>query len=114
MANYPTLSRNPSYPIEEESENMIIKDSSEAGYETSRPRFTKRRKTWNLVYNALPIADKTSLDNFFIGDAAYGSAIFSWTNPADSASYNVRFSSPPKTSYVTSDLCNITFQLKEA
>lgn len=114
MANFPTLSRNPSYPIEEESENMIIKDSSEAGYEVSRPRFTKRRKTWNLVYNALPTADVSTLDTFFIGTAGYGSTIFSWTNPADSASYNVRFSTPPKVNYITNDLCNLSFSLKEA
>ena len=113
MANFPTLSRNPSYPIEEESENMVIKDSSESGYETSRPRFTKRRRTWNVVYNNLPSSDATTIDNFFIGDAGYGSSIFVWTNPANSTSYNVRFVDPPKTSYITSGLCNVTFQLKE-
>lgn len=114
MANFPTLSRNPSYPIEEESSDMVIRDSSEAGYETARPRFTKRRKMWKVVYNALLYSDASSIDSFFIGDAAYGSAIFSWTNPADSVAYNVRFVSSPKITYITSTLCNVSFQLKEA
>lgn len=110
---FPTLTRNPTYPLSEETEDMVIRDSSEAGYEATRPRFTKRRRIWTLNYERMSDTDLSSLESFFAGDAAYGSGIFSWTNPVNSTAYNVRMT-PPKKETVFIGQTNVSFQLKEA
>lgn len=93
MANYPTLSIGPVYPLDQAREDNTIKSSAEAGYVLSRPRFTRARRSWTLKYKNMPQADVNTLD------AAYNSApssIISWTHPETAATVNVRFAAPPK------------------
>lgn len=114
MAAFPTLSRQPSYPLGEETEDMVIRDPSEAGYETTRPRFTKRRRIFTVVYGRLPKADVDLIDAFFAGSAAYGSAIFTWTHPKTAVAHNVRFTAPPKTILTKFNAYDVSFSLREA
>jgi hypothetical protein len=90
MATWPTLSRQPVYPIEEKTTDNLIKTESEAGYQQTRPRHTRVIRTFKLSYKALTDADKVLLDTFFYTSTNHGSTIFAWTHPITAASHNVR------------------------
>ena len=90
MATWPTLSKQPVYPLEETTPDALIKSEAEAGYVTTRPRFTRARRTFKLTYRGLTDADKALLDTFFFTSTSRGSLVFVWANPINSTSYNVR------------------------
>ncbi len=95
MSTFPTLSMPPTFPLDEQREDATIRSSFEAGYEHTRPRFTKVRYTWNIKYNLLPSADKATLEAF-VTTVREGADSFTWTNPVDNVSHTVRFSQIPK------------------
>ena len=114
---FPTLSTKPMVSPTPQREDMVIRDSSEAGYETTRPRFTRNRITFDVTHRGCTQADVDALDAYFVGDAAHGSAIFSWTHPDTSVAYNVRLMPVP--TYTPQDQGNqrffdITYKVKEA
>jgi hypothetical protein len=76
--------------LEETTPDALVKSESEAGYVTTRPRFTRARRTFKLTYKALTDADKALLDTFFYTSTSHGSTVFAWTDPITSASHNVR------------------------
>lgn len=80
---------------------------------TTRPRFTRARRTFKLNYKALTDADKALLDTFFFTSTSRGSVIFSWTNPITSAAYNVRIK-PIGWQAVRYNQWNAEIQLEEA
>jgi hypothetical protein len=90
MATWPTLSRQPIYPLEEKTTDSLIKTETEAGYTQTRPRHTRMLRSFKLSYKALTDADKALLDTFFYTSTSRGSVVFAWTNPITSTSYNVR------------------------
>ena len=62
----------------------------ETGKEQRRQKWAAGRKRFHLVYNALPAATAALiLAEFETMKGAY--ATMSWTNPADTTSYTVRF-----------------------
>jgi phage-related protein len=95
MADFPTLTVYPTYPLDEQREDATIRSAFEAGYEHTRPRFTRNRYTWVVKYNMMPSADKTTLEAF-VTTVREGADKFSWTNPVDSAAHTVTFSQIPK------------------
>lgn len=114
---FPTLSTKPMVAPTPQRSDILITDGSEAGYEVSRPRYTKNRITFEVTHRGASQADVDALDAYFIGDAAHGSAIFSWTHPDTSATYNVRLLPVPQ--YTPHDQGNkrffdITYKVKEA
>lgn len=112
MANFPTLSLNSYYPIDEEREDSVIRSKFEGGYEQTRQRFTRLRRTWSLVYKTLTPADKTALDDFMV-TVKGGADSFNWTHPVTSTVYAVRLEKPLKFSYVSKDLYDVEMTLKE-
>jgi hypothetical protein len=112
MANFPTLTRVPVYPLGETGEDSVIRSSSEAGYETTRPRFTKNRKTFKLSYEGLVSSDKIALNTFYDTTCGSGSAIFTWIHPETSTSYNVRFTKPLEFSLVALGFYSVDIELK--
>lgn len=111
MSVFPTLSRSPIYPLDEHPEDDVIRDQSEAGYETTRPRFTRVRWVWpSIKYEGMSQADKDTLDAFYIANRA---SIFQWTHPKTGLAKNVRFSSY-KTPYPNFSGYDFEFGLKEA
>ena len=67
-----------------------IRSQSEGGYVTSRARFTRISRAWTVKYEWMTKVNKTTIKAF--EDARVGgSESFTWTNPADSANYTVRF-----------------------
>lgn len=99
MAVFPTLSINPSRPLDEVREDNVIRSNVEGGYEQTRPRFTRLRRTWTLKYEFLTQTDKDTLDTF-LTTVKGGSDAFSWTHPTTSQTHNVRFTKPPTFSLV--------------
>lgn len=112
MPIFPTLSQKPEYPLSEEREDSTIRSQFEGGYEHTRPRFTRIRKTFGLKYSMLPDADKTTLDDFIT--TVKGSAdAFTWTHPKYGTQHNVRFTKPPKFEYVQHGYWNVEIELRE-
>jgi hypothetical protein len=110
---FPTLSTYPSYPLEETREDGTIKTSYEAGYEHTRPKFSRRgRKTYGVNYNYLPTTDKDTLDTF-VTTVKEGSITFTWANPQSLSTITVRFGEIPKFSYILNDYWECQFTLKE-
>lgn len=95
MPTFPTLTIPPTYPLDEQREDATIRSAFEAGYEHTRPRFTRNRYTWVVKYNMMPSADKTTLEAF-VTTVREGADKFSWTNPVDGAVHTVTFSQIPK------------------
>ena len=85
----------PSYPLEEIWEDPAIRSDFEAGYEQTRARYPRQRKTWGLTWEALRDADKERLESFWRSTLG-GSASFLWTHPLDGTSHAVRFVSVPR------------------
>lgn len=113
MSAFPTLSKVPAYPLDEESEDAVLRSSSEAGYQTTRPRFTRVHRKFSVKYEGSPQADKNLLDTFYYITLGNGSAIFQWTHPQTSSVINVRFAKPIKFSLTFDNHYNIEFSLEE-
>lgn len=112
MSTFPTLSRPPSYPINETYVDDVLRSPTEAGYEITRPRFTKRRKIFTVRYNTLPNADKVLIDNFY-RNTVKGAAHFTWTHPFTNQTYTVVFTKPPTFELTFLDYWNVEFELRE-
>lgn len=112
MPNYPTLSVNPELPIDEEREDSTIKSDFDGGYQLTRPRFTRIRRKFKVIYKHLPAADKDTLDSF-VTTVKGGADSFVWTHPVSQSQYTMRFEKPPKYSYVSYNYYDVEFILIE-
>lgn len=89
MSAFPTLSSAfqtfPESPVDD-----TIASPAEAGYQQTRPRFTRSRRTFGPIKMILSRSDRDTLIAF---DATVkGSVIFTVTHPITGATLNVRFS----------------------
>lgn len=87
MATFPSIDE-PS-GLDEEYVKAQVRTEFEDGTVKSRPRHSRSRYKWTLSWEALPTADKATLETFF--DANQGDT-FTWTHPLTSTSYTARFS----------------------
>lgn len=92
----------------------------ENGMETTRARFTRRRRQWTVTINFLSQGDMLKLENFVSLTVNYGANIFYFTDTRDPYRlqvYTVRFSKLPE--YEDADWVadsfrqNCTFELRE-
>ena len=112
--DFPTLSINPSFPLDETAEYRTLKSPSEDGYTITRPQWTKSKKSWHIVYKVLSNSDYTSLKTFFLDSAKGGALSFNWTNPQDSIAYEVRFKDDSlKASYIIDNYWDVEFDLEQ-
>lgn len=80
-------------------EDPAMRSETEGGYVITRARHTRApRKTWAFGYKMLTNADRLALENF-VTTVRGGSLIFTWLNPQDFVTYNVRFKELPKFGY---------------
>jgi len=112
MPAFPTLSKNPEYPLSEDREDSTVRSDFEGGYEITRPRWTRTRKLFSVRYKTLPDADKTLLDTF-MDTVSGGADAFTWTHPKTSVTYTVRFAKPIKFEYISFELWEVSFDLRE-
>ena len=89
---FPTLSRNP-IQIDEQSEFATISTSFEAGYQQTRERHSRSRKTFTVRYK-VDGADKDLIFDHF--SSVRGSVAFDWTHPDTGAVHTVRYAESPK------------------
>jgi hypothetical protein len=93
--NWPAIT-NPVYPLDEGSEDGVIRSQFENGVEQTRLRFTRQRKDYTLKWTRMSAADKATFDTFFDTTTAAGSLSFNWTHPITSVTKEYRFVRPPK------------------
>jgi hypothetical protein len=80
-------------------EDQAMRTETEGGYVFTRARHTRApRKTWAFGYKQLTNADRVQIESF-ITLVRGGSVIFTWQNPQDLVTYNVRFKDLPKFGY---------------
>lgn len=97
--NFPSIG-GPSLPIQEERDDPALVSEADGGYEMTRPRFTRIRKRWTLVWPYMTNADYLTLINFYDTTAVGGSVNFNWTNPMTGATQAVRFAGAPDASLI--------------
>jgi hypothetical protein len=79
---------NPDYPLTDEVNYPQIRTEFESGTVQSRPRWTRARRTFTLRWGAMTEAHYALLEAAFVADQG---TTFSWTNPASSVTYTVRY-----------------------
>lgn len=111
MPDFPTLTVNPEFPFEEEHVDSVIRTAFEAGYEHTRPRFTREIMIFHLSYPQLPDSDKVALEQF-LQSVRMGADSFNWTHPKTSVAYLVRFLEPPRFRLIRANIWDCSFRLK--
>lgn len=71
------------------SEDAMVSTTTDALYKQTRPRATRRVRTWTYAWNCITDADFAKLKTFWDSVGRYQA--FSWTNPNDGNTYTVRF-----------------------
>ncbi|HSU19902.1 MAG TPA: hypothetical protein VLI45_09195 [Acidobacteriaceae bacterium] len=98
MITFPKLSRKPALKTQAKTLDPTLRDSYENGMESTRARYKRRRREWNVSIDFLTPADVTVLDNFVENLAVYGANSFTFPDnrdPKHPQSYVVRFSTLP-------------------
>lgn len=106
------ITRLPVTPYGVNPEKNIIESKTEDGIILSRPQYTSGRTIYNFKWEYITTADHDNLDAFWNGDCAYGSMPFTFSYYIENAdlygtgivrtkkTINVRFTEPPKYTYV--------------
>lgn len=111
---YPTLSKNPAYPLDPdgELEDVVIRSDLTAGYQQTRPRSTRARPNFGLTYPSLPDVDVALLRAFEQTTLVNGASPFTWTHPITSVSYTVGLSVPIKYARVVPQATKVSIKLQ--
>jgi len=117
MPSFPTLTEDgntirPNYPYSEKNEDSVIRSEFDGGYVQTRARYSRVRKTWQVVYTALNTANKL-LVSAFVNTVQCGADNFTWVDPVTSTSYDVRFLAPPVFNYVSYNRWDVKFTLEQ-
>jgi hypothetical protein len=79
-STYPALSANPAYPVAiDDDDAQVVRSDKAAGYQHTRPRYTRNRKTFHLSYPHMTLADLGLLLAFY--DSVRGADAFWWADP---------------------------------
>mgnify|MGYP001578067759 CR=1 FL=1 len=116
MPNFPSFAVAPSVEgwEEEAASDPTIRSETEGGYTQTRPRFTRIRGKWTIQYTTMTLADKNTMKTFERTTVIGGSNSFTWTNPADSTQYTVRFLGTVKYKmHINKNYWDISFVLEE-
>ena len=102
MADFPTATLadlEDSKHFTEDSADPAKRQEIDGGYTVTRPRYTRLpRKTWTTGFTDLTTAQKDSYVSFWESKFG-GSDSFTYLNPADAATYTVRFRGKAKIKY---------------
>jgi hypothetical protein len=96
--NFPELSRAPALRTKTSTIDPTLRDPMENGMETTRAKFTRRRRKWSVTIDFLTNDDWTRLETFVQQDAVYGAQIFIFPDnrdPRNPQSLCVRFDPVP-------------------
>lgn len=109
---WPTIAA-PNFPTDQTPDDPTLR-ASVAGYEITRPEYTRFRSAFTLKWRAMTSADLSTLMTFYTTTVVAGSLVFDWTSPIDNGTKTVRFSGPPKISQITDKLNEVSVELREA
>jgi len=115
MANFPTLSVSPVYPLSPDGDlsDVIIRSEVQGGYELTRPRATRSRGIFGFNYFAMPVADYATLRSFESATLKNGADSFTWIHPVRKTTHTVRLTGPIKYANPDCNLFNASFEVKE-
>lgn len=111
--NWPSSIKNPVYPLDEGSEDGVIRTQFENGVEQTRRRFTRQRKDYTLKWTRMSATDKSAFDTFFDTTTAAGALSFNWTHPITSVTKEYRFVGPPRRVAVDQGWYSVECQIRE-
>lgn len=114
MTAFCTLKTSPLYPISPDGviEDGVIRSPAEGGYEQTRPRFTRARRTWGLSY-IVDATDLATLRAFEWTTVSNGADLFTWTHPVSGVSYTVRLAAPIQFALIDRGWWRATLTLRE-
>lgn len=110
--NWPNI-KNPSYPLEKEREDNVLRSNSEFGYVMTRQRYTKARRTYTLEWEAMRKSDYLIFAAFYDDTLKNGSLSFNWTNPETEETCECRFSGPFKDKLIHQGIYEISATIIE-
>lgn len=115
MAVFPTLTQRPSFPLSPDGElgDAVLSSPFEAGYEQTRPKFTRARRNFGVNYKALPDADVATLRAFELTTLRNGADSFTWTHPLSGLGYTVRLVENIKFARTTPRVADVSMTLRE-
>lgn len=117
---FPELSRKPALKTHGVTIDPTLRDSYENGMESTRARYTRRRRQWDVSIDMITPQDYATLDSFVENLAVYGANFFGFPDDRDPTNpqvYRVRFATIP--AYVDAGNIegqfrqNVTFTLRE-
>jgi len=108
---YPTLSTPPNYPLKEVIADGALKTISEAGYVSTRKKYTRQIVSFEVIYLMLDDTDKNALRAFY--DTVENVESFSWLHPYTSITYTVRFDSVPLFELTDDQKWSCSFTLRQ-
>ena len=104
---------NPIYPLKTDREDNVIRSNTDSGYEITRQRYTRTRKSYELKWTAISQDDRDTIVKFYDTKTASGSLSFTWYHPVDGSKHEVRFSEPIQESLTNNNIYSITVKIKE-
>lgn len=114
MAAFPTLTKPPVYPLDPDAEQIdtVLRSDFTAGYEQTRPKFTRARRQFGLRYR-LEATDLATLRTFETTTLVNGADSFSWTHPLTAVTYTVRLVEPIRYARTSPAITEVSFTLRE-
>lgn len=88
---FPDSLMQPSFGTTVDVEDTSIVSKMEDGSGIGRRKFTKSRKTWKLVWNAMPTSQYNTLMNFLQNTVYFAALTFQFTSPLDEVTYTARY-----------------------
>lgn len=106
----------PAYPWGEQREDNVLRSPFEDGSVQSRLRYSKGRKSYDIVWNAMPDGDYDKLEAF-LDEIKNGALPFSFVRPATktrpATTLTLQLTATPKAIQNTYGLWNVTMSVKE-
>jgi hypothetical protein len=88
---FPTLTRKPALRTKTSTFDPTLRDTMENGMETTRARYTRRRRKWSVSIDMMTNADWNTLEAFVQQDAVYGALPFHFFDTRQPAGNQIAF-----------------------
>lgn len=114
MPAFPALNDPPCYPLDPdgELEDAVLRSPLQAGYQQTRPKFTRFRRSFGVRYK-MKDADVATLRAFEQTTLVNGSASFTWVHPLRGTNHTVQLIGPIKYGKNNLPLTDVSFTLQE-
>ena len=114
MTTFVTLAGVPGYPMDPDGEidDAVLRSDTTAGYEQTRPKFTRARRSWGVNYPDMIGADVALLKAFELTTLRNGADMFDWPHPI-TGTFTVRLKGPIKFAKDDFGGTRVSFALRE-